>query len=62
MNVIELGLKDGRLEVWDFPDGTKLTIEVPNSEPPITIKHAVYCLSSVLHGIHTGVLTGKKER
>lgn len=51
-NIINLYAENGRKEQWTFPDGTILTIEVPADEPPITVKHAVYCLSDVLHRIH----------
>ena len=44
------------MSIWTMADGTVLTMEVPASEPPITVKHAVYCLSSVLHGIHAAML------
>jgi hypothetical protein len=43
---------DGRSETWKFPDGTVVTMTVPQSEPPITVKHAVFCLSSVTYQIH----------
>jgi hypothetical protein len=55
-NVIPLGAGDGRKEVWRFPDGTVVTMEVPISEPPITVKHAIYCCSSIVHQLHTAVL------
>lgn len=55
-NVVDLGISDGRNEVWRFPDGTVVTMTVPGSEPPISIKHAVYCLSSIMHSIHKAVL------
>jgi hypothetical protein len=51
-NIISLYTEDGRKESWNFPDGTIVTIEVPKDEPPITVKHAVFCLSDVLHQIH----------
>ena len=54
--VIHVDMDDGRKETWTLADGTVLTMEVPPSEPPITVKHAVYCLSSVLHGIHAAML------
>lgn len=54
--VIHVDMDDGRKETWTLPDGTALTMEVPTSEPPITVKHAVYVLSSVLHGLHTAML------
>lgn len=44
-----------REETWTFVDGTVVTITVPADEPPITVKHAVYCLSDVLHQIHMGM-------
>ena len=55
-DVVRPAVDDGRKETWTFPDGTVVTIEVPNDEPPITVKHAVYTLSSVLHGLHTAML------
>jgi len=55
-NVVKLDVTDGRHEVWNFPDGTVVRMDVPDNETPITIKHAVYCFSSILHGIHTGML------
>lgn len=55
-NVVDLGESSGRKEVWEFPDGTVVTMTVPGSEPPISIKHAVYCLSSIMHSIHKAVL------
>lgn len=57
--IIHLPMTDGRREVWNFPDGTVITMEVPASEPPITVKHAVYCLSTALHGLHTAMLGGR---
>jgi hypothetical protein len=51
-NVVTLEISDGRNESWNLPDGTVVTITVPDSEPPITVKHAVYCLSAVLHQTH----------
>lgn len=54
-NVIDLGMDDGRNQVWNFPDGTIVTMIVPSSETPITVKHAVFCFSNILHGIHTKV-------
>ena len=54
--VIHVDMNDGRKETWTLADGTVLTMEVPASEPPITVKHAVYTLSSVLHGVHTAML------
>jgi hypothetical protein len=54
-NVIQLGFNDPRKETWTFADGTEVTITVPSDEPPITVKHAVYCLSDVLFRIHTGM-------
>lgn len=56
-NVISLNMTDGRREVWTFPDGTVVTMEVPADEPPITVKHAVYCLSSILHQTHAAVFS-----
>ena len=50
--VRHLNVTDGRKEVWAFPDGTIVTMEVPADEPPITVKHAVYCLSALLHQTH----------
>ena len=44
--------EDGRSGIWAFPDGTLVTMTVPKTEPPITVKHAVYCLSSIVHQIH----------
>lgn len=54
-NVVSLNMSDGRREVWTFPDGTVVTMEVPANEPPITVKHAVYCFSSLLHQTHKAV-------
>lgn len=51
-NVHVLGFTDGRKEAWEFPDGTVVTMEVPCDGPPITIKHAVYCLSEIIYRIH----------
>jgi hypothetical protein len=48
-NVITLYTEDGRKESWKFPDGTVVTMEVPKDEPPITVKHAIYCFSSLIH-------------
>jgi hypothetical protein len=50
--IVNLGFSNGRAEEWTFPDGTVVTMTVPLSEPPVTVKHAVYCLSSILHQIH----------
>ena len=55
-NVVSLNTDDGRLEKWSFPDGTVVTMEVPVSEPPITAGHAVYCFSSLVHGLHMALL------
>lgn len=55
-NVVYLNTTDGRQEIWMFPDGTKVTLEVPTTEPPITVKHAVYCFSAIQHQIHTAML------
>lgn len=55
-NVVYLNATDGRKDTWEFPDGTKVTIEVPPSEPPIMVKHAVYCFSAIVHQIHTAML------
>jgi hypothetical protein len=52
-NIIKLHLRNGRKQVWTFPDGTIVTIEVPTTEPPITVAHAVYCLSSLVHSTHS---------
>lgn len=54
--VIHVDMDDGRKETWTLADGTVVTMEVPKDEPPITVKHAVYVLSSVLHGLHTAML------
>lgn len=54
--VIRLNVEDGRKVTWSFPDGTVVTIEVPHSEPPITVKHAVYCFSSLQHRTHTEMM------
>lgn len=54
-NVKYLPVSDGRTEMWEFPDGTIVTMAVPTAEPPITVKHAVYCFSSIIHGIHEAV-------
>lgn len=54
-NVISLNMSDGRREEWSFPDGTVVTLTVPASEPPITVKHAVYCFSALLHQIHKAI-------
>lgn len=51
-NVIHLFHEDGRNESWKFPDGTVVTMNVPDEEPPITVKHAIYCLSEIIHRIH----------
>lgn len=51
-NVINLFTEDGRKEIWKFPDGTVVTMEVPANEQPITVKHAIYCLSDLIHRIH----------
>ncbi len=50
--------EDGRKESWKFPDGTIVTLEVPKDEPPITVKHAVFCFSDLLHRIH-GAMYGR---
>lgn len=55
-NIISLGITDGRTETWTFPDGTVVTMAVPSTEPPISVKHAVYCLSSIMHHLHKVVL------
>jgi len=52
-NVTDLGLSDGRVEHWTFPDGTMVTMTVPAEEPPITAKHVVYCLSSIVNATLT---------
>ena len=52
-NVVFLNADDGRRVQWEFPDGTVVTIEVPLIEPPITVKHSVYCFSALLHRTHT---------
>ena len=44
--------QEGRKESWRFTDGTVVTIEVPGGQPSISVKHAVYCLSAVLHHTH----------
>lgn len=51
-NVVVLDLPDHRKSTWRFPDGTVVTMEVPENEPPITVKHAVYCLSEIIHRVH----------
>lgn len=51
-NIVYLNQDSGRHESWKFPDGTVVAIIVPDNEPPITVKHAVYCLSDVIHRIH----------
>lgn len=53
---LRLGVKDGRHEVWIFPDGTKVEVTVPDNEPPITVERAVFCLSSIIHQIHSAML------
>ena len=53
--MISLGMTDGRKEEWSFPDGTVVTMTVPASEPPITVKHAVFCFSALLHQIHKAI-------
>lgn len=55
-NIIHLTVDDGRNVSWKFPDGTELIISVPKDEPPITVKHAIYCLSSVIHRTHTEMM------
>jgi hypothetical protein len=55
-DVIKLPFTDGRKETWEFPDGTMVTMERPTTEPPITVKDAVYCFSSILHGLHAAML------
>jgi hypothetical protein len=52
-DIINLNVTDGRKEIWRFPDGTVVTMDVPASEPPITVKHAVYIFSALLHMTHT---------
>lgn len=56
-NVIQLDVTDGRKDTWTFPDGTIVTIEVPVTEPPITVKHAIYCCSAIVHLLHTAIMT-----
>lgn len=51
-DIISLYTEDGRKESWKFPDGTVVTMEVPKEEPPITVKHAIFCLSDIIHRIH----------
>lgn len=51
-NIHHLGFSDGRKETWNFPDGTIVTMEVPKEEPPITVKHAIYCFSECIHRTH----------
>lgn len=58
-DVYYLKMEDGRKEVWRFPDGTVVTMEVPSNEPPITAKHAVFCLSNIAHQIHSAILTNE---
>jgi hypothetical protein len=55
-SVVYLNADDGRKETWTFPDGTVVTMAVPVTEPPITVKHAVYCFSSLLHQTHKAML------
>ncbi|HXJ61943.1 MAG TPA: hypothetical protein VNU68_35335 [Verrucomicrobiae bacterium] len=57
-NLVRLTVTDGRTENWRFPDGTVVTMTVPIDEPPITVKHAVYCLSSILHQTHRAMEDG----
>lgn len=40
-----------RKEVYEFGDG-KVTIEVLDNEPPLTVSQAIYMLSNVMHQIH----------
>jgi hypothetical protein len=54
-HIINLNVTDGRKEIWRFPDGTVVTMDVPLDEPPITVKHAVYVFSALLHQIHTAM-------
>lgn len=51
-NVVDLGFPDGRHETWSFPDGTVIRMDVPGNEPSITVKHAIYCFSEIIHRIH----------
>jgi hypothetical protein len=56
-NIITLPIDDGRKQVWTFPDGTSVTMEVPKEEPPITVAHAIYVFSALVHNIHTAMLS-----
>ena len=59
-NVVDLGLDDGRKEVWKFPDGTTVTMEVPPDSQPITIARAIYCFSDLIYRTHKAVYTDPK--
>lgn len=50
--VVTLKTNDGRNEGWSFADGTVVSMTVPLDEPPITVKHAIYILSAIMHQIH----------
>lgn len=50
-NIYESPDKFYRKETYNFPEGS-VTIEVNDDEPALTVKTAVYFLSSVLHQIH----------
>jgi hypothetical protein len=50
--IITLKKDDGRNEEWHFPDGIMITMAVPKEEAPITVKHAIYCFSEIIHRIH----------
>lgn len=49
----------GRKEVYTFPCGSTVTLEVAGDEPSLTVQKAVYLLSATLHDIHAAMLVAR---